>query len=377
MKKMVLLSLFISLFAVSCTMNSSSFWEIIKLDIEEKQHVEDIVQLGKDTIFITGWYIPDDQKDIGSYIPYILMSFDGGAAWREKTDFDCNELEEIKYYDDSILIVRASKYIGDPKLHLGSKNVWFKYYIKDNRWELLDLPEGTGGGFIQVISKRIFVSGLKKNGQWVDHAYTITRDGGKNWAEYSLPFDNKRDIFNEYCVQGNKLWGVRRHEALVHDKNEKEYQMVISINIDTWEIIDEIPLGTFKVDEKNHRVSTHNVTKIIAEGEMLYFLGQDDFTNTGYVWKMDVNDKEIKVQNSFKLTKAQEPVDLFYHEGKLIVAYMDMSSFLPSYILLHKKLNEESWNREIFPDLTYSYMSFSDGVLMGITEGNKVYYKEF
>lgn len=367
---MVLISTF-----MSCGMlNSNSYWKIIKLDVKQAQHIEDILQLGGDTIFITGWKIPADAGDIENYSPYILMSFDRGISWNEKTDFECNMIDEM-FYKEGILIVRVLKYVDDPNLMLGSEIIWLKFFIIENRWEELKLPKVKRGSVVRVIDKNTYVFSEDKG--YASHNYLVTRDGGRNWTEYTLPLENKRDIFEDMCTQGNKIWGINKHISLVFDENKKEYQNIISIDMSTLSIVDEIPFSTIKKDDNDNQLNTHNITNILANGETLYLLGQDRIKGMGYVWKMDINDKEIKVQDSFELTKDQSPVELFFHNNQLIVVYMDMSTFLPSYILLHKNLNENLWHKEMFPDLTYPCMSFNNGILMGITEGNKIYYKQF
>ena len=362
---------------ISCEpMSNSGFWKMIKLDFQpEIQSVKAIQNFGVTTIFIAGaktttpgvWDVRTDQA-------YFRISNDGGQSWKEKADFSCNSFDRM-FSEDGVLIVEGSKYVGNPELFLGSEALWLKYYIKENRWDELKILDERVGSLVRVIDKNTYI--FRNNKGYANHDYMITRNGGESWIECSLPLDNKRDVFNDYCLQGNKLWGIRKHEPLAFDKSEKEYRKLTSIDIDTWEIVDEIPLGNTKKDKKNNHLSSHHIKKIIADGEILYLLGQDDFKSIGYIWKMNVHDKEIKVQDSFELTKDQSPVELFFHEERLIVVYMDMTTFLPSYTLLYKKLDEKSWHEESFPYLTSSPMNFSNGVLMGIAEDNKIYYKQF
>ena len=368
--------LMIAVFIACEPMNKNSFWKEIKLDFQPNiQSVKAIQNFGFMKIFIAGaktntpgiWDVKTDQS-------YFSISTNGGRSWHEKTDFNCNSFDKI-FSKDDVLIIEGSKYVGNPELFLGSKPLWFKFFISENRWEELKISDERIGGLVRVINESTYM--FKDNKGYKNHDYLITRDGGESWSEYSLPFDNKRDIFNDYCIQGNNLWGVRKHESLVNDKNESEYQELISININTWNITNEISLGPFRIDEQNHRISTHNIMKIVPCIETLYLLGQDQIKNVGYVWKMNIKDNEIKIQDSFELTKDQRPVDLFYHNDQLILVCIDMSTFLPTYKLLYKKLNEKSWHEEEFPYLTSPSMSFDNGVLMGIAEDNKIYYKQF
>lgn len=204
-----------------------------------------------------------------------------------------------------------------------------------------------------------------------------TADGGKKWEELNLSFLFTRDVFNDICVQGNQIWGVRTH--IKHSKNtkDKDFQSLVSIDIRTWQFIDEIRLGETSLDNKGHTLNTYAISDIQSDGETLYLLGKNELKNTGYVWSMTGKDRKIKVLCSFELTKNEIPQKLFIYKNKILLTYIDISTHLPIQTLLYKDLGHDTWERELFPDLTYPFLSFSNGVLMGIAEGNKIFYREF
>ncbi len=129
-------------FTIIC---NNSFWEIVKIDVEEDQDIAAIQNFGSDTIIIAGGIDTNGMMDIEDFQPYINMSFDNGKSWQTKTDFDCNEIYKL-HYKDGIILVTALKYVEE--LLSGRKAVFFKYKISDNTWENLELPEGRRGRVI-------------------------------------------------------------------------------------------------------------------------------------------------------------------------------------------------------------------------------------
>ena len=365
-------------FTIIC---NNSFWEIVKIDVEEDQDIAAIQNFGSDTIIIAGGIDTNGMMDIEDFQPYINISFDNGKSWQTKTDFDCNKIYKL-HYKDGIILVTAFKYVRDSKLALVDEIVFFKYKISDNTWENLELPEGREGWIMGIIDEDTYIFREDKGYSYIHHSYLKTNDGGKTWTEHSLPhslqMDRYRDMFSIKCFQGNKMWGIRTHNPYPDDNDTTSFQSLVSIDINTWEIIDNIVLGErITVEGESRLKNTHRIADIKADGETLYLLGEDEVKgNMGYVWKIGMNEKEVKVQDSFDLTDKQIPSRLFIHKDKLIVTYTDISIPLPIKTLLYKNFNEKSWHQEMFPGLIYSFMSFNNGVLMGM-QRNKIYYKQF
>ena len=355
-------------FTIIC---NNSFWEIVKIDVEQNQNIRAIQNFGSDTIIIAGRIATNGMyRDKEKYQPYISMSFDNGKSWQKKTDFDCNKIYKL-HYKDGVILVTAFKYVRDSKLALVDEIVFFKYKISDNTWENLELPEGRRRRVIGIIDEDIYIFEEYYN-------YLKTNDGGKTWTEHSLPMDKYRDMFSIMCFQGNKMWGIRTHNPYPDDNDTTSFQSLVSIDINTWEIIDNIVLGEIITVEGERSKNTHWIADIKADGETLYLLGKDEVKgNMGYVWKIGMNEKEVKVQDSFDLTDKQIPSRLFIHKDKLIVTYTNIYAFFPTETLLYKNLNEKSWHQEMLPSLTYPDVSFNNGVLMGIAQGNEIYYKQF
>lgn len=363
-------------------MNNNDFWREIRFDVKpEEQSVKALHHVGDSIIFLIGAKaIAPTNWDLKTDRPFFRISTDGGKSWKEKTDFDCNSLNEILFFNDIVIIIDGwinHEYHRDGSLYSDIAHKYYKFYIAENKWEELKITDERISGLSEIISSEIYIAGNKQRDESQPYFYLVTRDGGKNWIEHSLPF-HMWDHFYEKCVQGNKLWGIR----FKYIEGKTTQHLLVSISLDTWEVIDEIPLGTLHdyTDEKgkSRRANTHEITKIVAQDETLYLLGKDETKNMGHIWKMNVNDKKIEVQENFELTKDQSPIELFIHKDKFIVVYMDMTNFIPTYILLYKKFNEKSWHKENFPYFTdASCISFNNGVLMGIAEGNKIYYREF
>ncbi len=369
-------------FTIIC---NNSFWEIVKIDVEQNQNIRVIQNFGSDTIIIAGETATNSMhRDLDKSQPYISMSFDNGKSWQKKTDFDCNEVDEL-HYKDGVILVSAFKYDRDYKFIRDGEWIFLKYKISNNTWENLELPEGREGWIMGIIDEDTYIFG--ESGETKDYAdypsYLKTNDGGKTWTEHSLPhslqMDRYRDMFSMESLQGNKMWGIRTHNPYPDDNDTTSFQSLVSIDINTWEIIDDIILGKrITVEGESRLKNTHWIADIKADGETLYLLGRDQVKgNMGYVWKIGMNEKEVKVQDSFDLTDKQIPSRLFIHKDKLIVTYTNIYAFFPTETLLYKNLNEKSWHQEMLPSLTYPDVSFNNGVLMGIAQGNEIYYKQF
>lgn len=367
---MIILSIF-SMF-ISCTMNSG-FWNIINIDLKPHQSVETIVNIG-DTIVLGGAIYQSGFTDVKTARPFLLLSFDKGKNWVEKNDFDFNEVKDVQY-SDGILFITASKYTGESNLALGSRIVYYKYDYKGNYIIEIKLPDGKDGALVRIVDKNTFI--FQEDKGYAHHNYLKTLDEGKTWEEHKLTFYNKSDIFNDMCLQGNKMWGVRTHNKLADNTEDKDFQSLISIDINTWQVIDEIPLGETSRDNKGHTLNTYAISDIKTDGETLYLLGHNQLKNTGYVWSMSGSDKKIKIHDSFELTDKQIPSRLFLYKNKILLTYTDVTTHLPTQTILYKDIGQDSWKKEQFPDLTYPFMSFSYGMLMGIAEGNKIYYRGF
>lgn len=357
---------------MSCTVNNA-FWNILDIDLKPHQNVAAIVNIG-DTIVLGGSIYKSGFADVKTAKPFLKLSFNKGKNWVEKFEMDFSEVKDMQY-SDNVLFITASKYTSESNLTLGSRIIYYKYDLSGNRIEEIKLPVGKDGGLVRIVDKNTFI--FQEDKGYNHHTYLKTANGGKTWEEFKLSFLFTRDVFNDICLQGNQMWGVRTHIKHSDNTKDKDFQSLVSIDIKTWQVIDEIRLGETSLDNMGHTLNTYAISDIKSDGETLYLLGQNELKNTGYVWSMTSNDKKIKILSSFELTKNKKPKQLFIYKNKILLTYIDISTHLPIQTILYKDLVHDTWEGELFPDLTYPFLSFSNGVLMGIAEGNKIFYREF
>jgi hypothetical protein len=370
-KHLMICLLVITLFT-ECTMNSS-FWHIIEVDLKENEQINAIQGIGTDSIFYAGAITKDGSLKVRDAKPFIRMTFDGGKNWKEKMDLQCNVVNHL-LYNANTLIIDCLKYSGDSSLSLNSKRVYYKFNTRSNSRMKLDLPTDKSGTIVQIIDSSTYILNATKN--QFGNTYLKTSNAGETWQEYLVLMPSKRDMFSEKCLYDNKMWGVRTHHS--DHENPLDFQSLVSVDIETWNIIDEIPLGRITRDEKGYPITTHWIADIKTDGVHICLLGKDQVKNDkGYIWKVDIVNKKIAVQDSFELTADDIPSDLFFFNQKVIVKYTTVSSLFPKQTLLYKDSGEKSWRKEYFPDLTYPIISFNNGKLMGVAQKNKIYFKQF
>lgn len=352
---------------ISCNHNDSS-WREIELNLGQFQNISAIQNIGDSTIFIAGSSTDSGMIKTSESHPFVWLSFNGGETWQKKTDFNCNTIENLNYSTNVLLITgMVSEY----------QYKFYRYYITENKWNELDVPISDSGKVIKVIKiidRNTYL--LKEENDQFGNTYILTTDGGKTWSKHEILMNNGEDVFDEMYCDKRKLWGIQTHYPRSGDSIG--FHRLVSIDINNWKITDDIDLGKAILDTNGHMLYSMYVSDIKVGKENLFILGQDQLKgNVGYIWKMNLLNDEITVADSFELTKSQITDKLLLYHNKIIITYTDVSSFFPRIILLYKQLNGKVWVKKFLPELSYSFMSFNGGTLMGITQGNKIYLKQF
>ncbi len=347
----------------------SSFWKIIKIDLKEYQNVTVIKTTKENIIIIAGEINNNNFSDMKTGKGFVRISYDNGRYWTEHL-FDCFTITELQVRE-KLLIASGIKYVGTAGIE--RRIVQYKYDFKVKTWAPLTLPLGKEGTLIQIINPDTYVFDVTEN--QFGNTYLVTTDGGKTWIEHVVQMRIKKDSFQQYCTKDNKIWGVATSQSV--DKSDANSQTLVSIDMNTWNIKDEILLGKSVKDEKGYPIYSHWIADMKVVGKDILLLGKDQVKNDiGYIWKVNLDSKLIHVEDSFKLDKEQIPDKIFYNHGSPIVTYSDISTGFSTYTLLYKK-NDVFWQKEDFPELTYPCMSFDDGLFVGIAQKDLIYLKKF
>ncbi|MBX2900741.1 MAG: hypothetical protein KF775_13890 [Cyclobacteriaceae bacterium] len=347
---------------IACTMDNH-FWNVIEVNLEENYQINAIQSVG-DQIIFGGAITQDGTLKTHESRPYLQLSFDNGMTWVRKTDFDFNYVYGMQC-NSNVLIVTGMK--------PDHRATFYKYTLDSNNWDKMILPNEECR-VVEIVNQNTFLFKVLKN--QFGNTFLKTTDEGKTWEEHTVLMPDKRDIFEEKFVIGNKIWGIRIHHSNRDDPSD--FQSLVSIDINSWKLVDEIPLGKTVRNEKGYPINTHWIVDATASMGNVYLLGKDQIKNDkGYVWKVDIVNKKIVEQDNFELTSDEVPSNLFFHNGRIIVKYTSLSSFFPKQTLLYKSSEDSHWKKEDFPDLTYPIISFNDGKLMGVCQKSKIYFKQF
>jgi hypothetical protein len=361
--KLCLTAIIINLIFVGCAVNNS-FWQIIKINLMSSGDINTIQNIGNSTIFIGGAIMKDGKFKMNDSKAFLAISVNRGKTWIKKTNFDCNTIENLDYNANVLLIsgVKDNKYLAP---------CFYRYLIQKNKLQKMEFPGNIEvKRLVKIIDQNIYLFAISSKNSF-GSAYLKTTDGGQTWSTFLFSSDNKRDMFNEMCIEGNKMWGIKTHFQNFEDSIH--LQSLVSVDMNTMKIIDDIPLGTSVEEKKGHMY----ISDIKVNDGELFLLGQIKGNNIGYVWRVNRSMKKLGVQDTFKIAQKQLTNKLFLYGKSIIVTYTDISTFFPRETLLYKSLNEKSWKREPFPKLTYPSLSFNNGMLMGIAAGDKIFFKQF
>jgi hypothetical protein len=337
---------------IGCSMQQK-FWKYQDIGLQETQTVSSLVTIGDSTIIIGGIIRDTAPHSIATDKPFVRMSFNWGKAWRDKYDFDANTIERI-VKAGSELVVQGLKHVNDTNLILNSKYVYYVCEMTGNTWRKIETPDGRDLRYSMSIKDGHYLFNATKN--QFGETYVLTSDGGTTWEEHLLLMSNEKDMYQEKCVSGNYLWGIRTQAS---DKKS-----MVAVNLDNWR-------PEFEIDLSNGE----DVTEVKTTSDELYILSHKG--DKGYLKKLITTEKRLRTIATFILTQSEEPIHAYVYNSQIIVVTIEMKKYLPSYYVLFSSDSGENWEREKMPELSYPLIDFSGGRLAGIMKNKQMYYRQF
>lgn len=350
-----------------------AFWTIIEFPLKPKQTIMTVYEF--DSVLVLGGatYL-GGSFDVETASPIFRISTNEGRSWEDTLRVPCNEIRDI-YFNDGILLIRTSEYTGDSSLALGAEVTYYKYELGKRSLVKLKFPNNAQKTLVKIFNRQSYLFKEKKGR--LGESFLKTTDGGESWSEYTVLMPIETDYFEEISVVDGRIWGIRTHDRSLNEKNDRDFQTLVSINLNTWKIDKDIPMGETIRDEKNYKLNTHWVADIKSLGNTLFILGKDQVKNIGYIWKMDTSVNKIEMYSTFNLKKEQIPYKLFIYGKEIIFIYSDVSSYFPRYTLMYRKIDDSKWKVEKLPEMVSSKINFNNGTLIGVAEKNKLFFRKF
>lgn len=338
------------------------------MNLPPKTDIKFMEALNDSVIIIGGKTEIGEQDHDFSTKSFCRLLFMEGELSNDIGNFDCDEISSLFVNDKTYSISGLKRTVN------GSvEDVYFVLNSANMGWNKVNLPKLDVRTSPIILTNKIMLVNTTSN--QFGSTFIKSVDGGLRWEKITFYMPIKEDCFEPKRYFRDKIIGLRTHTISSENANDYDFQSLVALNFDNWNIEFEIPLGQTTRDSSRYKINTYYLSDLIEYDGKIYLLGYNQITNQCFISSINDDFRGLSTIDQFKIPQNEFPSKLFLSKERLSVFTTNTGTFLPTYNLYFKNNGESNWSQVVFPSLSYSFCSISGDKVFGIQTGDRIIYR--